>query len=92
METNLYLLYLDDASELIMESFLDSMPSYTSMLGCSGNLWLVEARSSDEIYSLFVDHTPNNLLVIQCGADYSAAIDSFYIDSCSFIDEFFLNR
>lgn len=92
METNLYLLYLDDASEFNMESFLESMPSWTSMLGSSGNLWLVEASSADEIRSLFSGHSFNNLLVIQCGADYSAIMDTDHIDCCSFIDEFFLNR
>lgn len=92
METNLYLLYLDDASEFNMESFLESMPSWTSMLGSSGNLWLVEASSADEIRSLFSGHSFNNLLVIQCEADYSAIMDTDHIDCCSFIDEFFLNR
>lgn len=91
METNLYLLYLDDASEFNMESFLVDMPSWTSLLGSSGNLWLVEARSAEEIRSLFSDSSFNSLLVVQCGGEYSAVMENDHISCCSFIDEFYMN-
>jgi hypothetical protein len=53
----------------------------------NNNLWLVEASSADEIRSLFSGHSFNNLLVIQCGSDYSATMDSDHIDCCSFIQK-----